>query len=58
MSEVWPTPEEVEARLAEVVALNKLCASLADAGRAFVDQAPREPSPDSRAPTPSARPPT
>jgi hypothetical protein len=32
-AETTPTPEQVEARLAEVFALNRLCASLRDAGR-------------------------
>lgn len=30
--EGWPTPEQVAARIAEVAALNRLCASLAEAG--------------------------
>jgi hypothetical protein len=30
-----PTPEQVEARIAEVAALNRLCESLAEAGRSL-----------------------
>ncbi len=32
--EIWPTPEQFEARIAEVAALNRLCASLAEAEKA------------------------
>jgi hypothetical protein len=42
-AEPTPSPEEVEARLAEVAALNRLCESLAQAGRAL--RPPRQPRP-------------
>jgi hypothetical protein len=41
--EVWPTPEQVEARIAEVAALNRLCASLAEAGKALREPPPKRP---------------
>jgi len=44
-TERLPTPEEVEARIAEVAALNRLCESLMEAGKALRPQPPPDADP-------------